>query len=91
MDDFINARAERDISSAEWIAALPPASVNDNFAAPVVDAFEESPQADLLADIATALSEPEMAAPSVPHAVLYDLRAELIAMRDALRYHLQAA
>ncbi len=86
VDDFIHARAERSVSSTEWMAAIPPASVNDNFAA-------EVETQDVLADIAQALAEPvEQEAPTLPsREKLSAMRAELVALRDGLRVLLPAA
>lgn len=82
VDDFIHARSEGvAVSSAEWLAAVPPASVNDN------SVPEEQ---DLLAELAQALAEPEetafavAAASDLPREALLALRAELLTARDAL-------
>jgi DNA-binding transcriptional MerR regulator len=95
VDDFIHARADRDVSPAEWMATVPPASVNDNF---VVPAQEAEP--DLLAELAQALAETdelvEEVATVAPQATLATpsrdalraMRAELAALRDSLRLHL---
>ena len=96
VDDFINARMDNAVTSDDWMATVPPASVNDNFVAPhlaaendfVEEEAEEEPQADLLADIASALAEPVVENPS--RESLMELRAELMAMREALLLHLPA-
>lgn len=91
IDEFLHARAEDNVSSAEWMASVPPASVNDNFAVP------SSPEAepDLLAELAQALAENDdlmeeaqtiAAAPS--REALASMRAELVSLRDSLRLHL---
>ncbi len=89
VDDFIHARAGGEVSSAEWMASVPPASVNDNFIVPTSDA-----EPDLLAELAQALTETDEliedvsagAAPS--REALRAMRAELSALRDSLRLHL---
>ena len=94
VDDFINARTEGSVSSVEWMAAVPPASVNDNFEPEVAVV----PQMDILADIAHALTDEVAVAPAevatlpaTSLALLHDVRAELVAMRAELSQHLQAA
>lgn len=85
VDEFIHARAERNVSHSEWMEAIPPASVNDNFAA-------EEP--DMLADIAQALAEPaeqEVAASVFPRDELAALRSEIARARDILKLRLLAA
>jgi hypothetical protein len=85
VDEFIHARSDRAISTTEWIAAIPPANVNDNF-------IVEEP--DMLAELAEALAEPEEMGdelvaistqkPAFSRAELLAMRAELLAARDAL-------
>ena len=96
VDDFIHARsAGVEVSSDEWMAAIPPASVNDNFvaSAPVV---MEAAEPDMLAELAQALADTEELEEEVKSAKvpsmdeLRALRAELVAMRDTLRLHLAA-
>lgn len=41
VDQFIATRGERAVTSAEWMATVPPASVNDNFVLPFVRDVEE--------------------------------------------------
>ncbi len=95
VDDFIHARADRDVSPAEWMATVPPASVNDNFALPT----DEVAEPDMLAELAQALAETDelveevTAAPQATLATpsrdaLRAMRAELAALRDSLRLHL---
>jgi DNA-binding transcriptional MerR regulator len=84
VDEFIHARSDRTITATEWIAAIPPANVNDNF-------VEES---DMLAELAHALAEPDdssdvvvafpAAKPAFSRDELLAMRAELLAARDAL-------
>jgi DNA-binding transcriptional MerR regulator len=86
VDEFIHARAENNVSASEWIAAIPPASMNDNF-------VPEEP--DMLADIAQALADPETHENSVvvsplPREELLALRAGLVDARDALKALLPA-
>ncbi|MFM9890225.1 MAG: MerR family transcriptional regulator [Rickettsiales bacterium] len=79
VDDFLNARGDGNVTSAEWIAQTPPASVNDNTA----------PEPDMLAEIAAALSDETLDQPAtVPNfdrESLTQLRAELVSLRDGLR------
>lgn len=80
VDEFIHARAENGMSSAEWIATVPPASVNDN----------RVPEEDLLAELAQALAEPEeeivqVAATQFPREKLLRMRDDLKAARDLLK------
>jgi DNA-binding transcriptional MerR regulator len=85
VDEFIHARAERNVSHSEWIEAIPPASVNDNIAA-------EEP--DMLAELAQALAEPvaqEVAAPAFPRDELTALRSDIARARDILKLRLMAA
>ncbi|MES2985487.1 MAG: MerR family transcriptional regulator [Pseudomonadota bacterium] len=87
VDDFIHARAERPVNNAEWLAAIPPASVNDN--------FEATAEPDMLAQIAQALAEPEeevatAIVESPSRDSLIALRAELVQARDNLRVYLPA-
>jgi DNA-binding transcriptional MerR regulator len=85
VDEFIHARAERNVSHSEWMEAIPPASVNDNFAA-------EEP--DMLAELAQALAEPteqEIATPAFPRDELAALRSEIARARDILKLRLIAA
>lgn len=94
VDDFIQARSgSAAVSASDWIASIPPASVNDNVAsAEAVElALDERAVPDLLADIAEALQEPlqDSAAPSREQLVA--MRAELVALRDNLRLLLPAA
>lgn len=95
VDDFIHARAQNDITSAEWIASVPPASVNDNtpVAATPVAAIP-----DMLAEIADALNEADaLTAPVADNVISPDfealraLRAELVELRDNLRLQLPPA
>ena len=88
VDDFIHARAAAPtaVTSSDWLAKVPPANSNDNFAT-------EAP--DMLSEIAQALTADEFmempaadAKPSVES--LRTLRAELVSLRDALRVHLPA-
>lgn len=76
VDEFIHARAESHVSATEWMAAVPPASVNDNY---VPD------ENDMLADIASALAEPEAqeAVPAPPNHQPFP-REELLALREQL-------
>ncbi len=84
VDEFIHARNDRGISTTEWIEAIPPANVNDNFV--------EEP--DMLAELAQALAEPEEvndvvvsiapAKPAFSREELLAMRAELLSARDAL-------
>ena len=101
VDDFLNARHERAVSSEEWLATLPPASVNDNIAgafvsktSPTEAEFEEaSNTADLLAELAQEINQAatiEAAAPAnkisaTAREELYVLRNDLVRMREALR------
>ena len=75
IDDFLNARSERDVSSDVWMATVPPASVNDNYDVALDGAAEEvmeqmavsvlpggAEAATLLADIARSISEPVVVA-----------------------------
>lgn len=96
VDEFIHARSAGEVSSDEWMAAIPPASVNDNFAAPAA-VVAEAAEPDMLAELAQALTETDAleeevktvnAGPSME--ALRALRAELAAMRDTLRLHLAA-
>jgi DNA-binding transcriptional MerR regulator len=106
VDDFIHARATQEVNSAEWIAAIPPANMNDNFVtavaqeAPVAEAVAAAP--DILSEIAEALSEPEAQlqletpAPSAivispDFEALRALRAELAATRDELHMYIADA
>lgn len=94
VDDFIHARSDNAVSASEWMANVPPASVNDNVAdAPLLfgELEQEEPAEDILADIAQALAEPvtETSAPSRDQ--LSAMRAELVALRDGLRMLLPAA
>ena len=86
VDEFIQARGERIVSPTEWIAALPPANVNDNYEI-------EAPE-DMLAELAEALAEPieepqavTLAAPvaALPRDELLAMRAELLAARQMLQ------
>ncbi|MDX2094836.1 MAG: MerR family transcriptional regulator [Alphaproteobacteria bacterium] len=77
VDAFIHARAENNVSASEWMAAIPPASVNDNF----VPAEPE----DMLAEIAQALAEPEVQAQVEAAVIASPLpREKLLAMREEL-------
>lgn len=91
VDEFIHARADG-ASATEWLAAVPPASVNDNYVP------EEQ---DLLAELAEALREPaEEVVVAITTAAnvsgvasreaLSALRAELLNARDMLRAYLPA-
>ena len=93
VDDFIHARSDNAVSASEWMANVPPASVNDNVTdAPLLfaDVIEE-PTSDILADIAQALAEPVVEASSPSRDQLSAMRAELVALRDGLRVLLPAA
>ena len=91
VDEFIHARGESGVTSNEWIAKVPPASVNDNFI-PEMPTMEQVP--DMLAELAQALAEPSMslAVETVVDNVLQDakrdeltaLRADLIEARNRL-------
>ncbi len=84
VDEFIHVRAERIVNPTEWLATLPPANSNDNFA------VEE--QDDLLAELAEALAEPMAEAPvevvaaasAYPREVLEAMRIELVTARALL-------
>lgn len=91
VDEFIHARSDSTVSATEWIAAIPPANVNDNFV------IEES---DMLAELAHALNEPEPsdvvvalqpAKPAFSRDEILAMRAELLAARDALSMVLPSA
>jgi DNA-binding transcriptional MerR regulator len=82
VDEFIHARAAGSVNASEWMANVAPANVNDN------QAYEEP---DMLAELAQALSEPEVAAPpatpvrpNLSREKLLALRAELVQSRDVL-------
>lgn len=86
VDEFLSARGDGTVTSAEWMAQLPPANVNDN---------TPPAQSDVLAEIAAALSDssPEQPAAdsSFDREALVQLRAELASLRDGLRLHLSPA
>ena len=87
MDDFIQARGTTPtITSNEWLANVPPASVNDNFATETPDVLSEIAQALTADEFAEAVEAD--AKPSVES--LRALRTELVGLRDALRVHLPA-
>lgn len=100
VDDFIHARSAGEVSSADWMAATPPANVNDNFA-PAEPVQARVP--DMLAEIAEALEEPpllktlEASASDDIKVISPDfekmraLRDELVALRDELFMHLPKA
>ena len=92
VDEFIHARAEKHVTNSEWMAQVPPASVNDNFV-PEVPTMADIP--DMLAELAQALTEPEvsvavettvtaMADDSARRDELVALRKELIEARNRL-------
>ena len=96
VDEFIHARGESGVSSNEWIAKVPPASVNDNFV-PEMPTMADVP--DMLAELAQALAEPHsLAIETVADNVLYDakrqelslLRSDLIEARNRLLMALPA-
>lgn len=89
IDDYLSARSEN-VSSSEWMAAIPPASVNDNYVPSAPNVIELAEQADVLADIAQALAEPEVDL-NPSRETLASMRAELVALRDGLRMLLPAA
>ncbi len=100
VDDFIHARSTQDVSATEWIAKIPPASVNDNtpvVSAPVKTGTNSIPE--MLAEIADALNETEAlaAVPAEGNVISPDfdslraLRAELVSLRDNLLLHLPPA
>jgi DNA-binding transcriptional MerR regulator len=96
VDEFIHARAENAVSATEWMATVPPASVNDNVAtlpsSTLFPEMDQEPTHDILADIAQALAEPVQEAAVAPsREKLTAMRAELIALRDGLRMLLPAA
>ncbi len=94
VDDFVHARAQRNVSSTEWMETVPPASVNDNYAIKTPSIAElQEPTSDILADIAHALKDqPHAANASKPsREALASMRAELVALRDSLRLLLPAA
>jgi DNA-binding transcriptional MerR regulator len=93
VDEFIHARGEQKVTASEWMANIPPASVNDN--------FEVVHDVDMLAEIAQALNAPEpdavieeiavaRAVPAASRDMLVAIRAELVAARDHLRVYLPA-
>ena len=53
VDDFLNARSDQAVTSDDWIATIPPASVNDKFSAPHLVAESEP---DLLSGIGGCIS-----------------------------------
>lgn len=84
IEDF--ARGVDGLTSEQWIAQVPPASVNDN---------DESAQPDILAEIAEALgeeveTEAKTAAPTLPYEALRAIRAELAATRHELAQYVEA-
>lgn len=93
VDDFLSARADGNVTHADWISQIPPASVNDNQATQTA----APSQTDVLAEIAAALQEPEVdlfAAPKaapvsavapMDKATLRQLRDELVSLRNALQ------
>ncbi len=92
VDEFIHARATgAAVNAREWIAAIPAANVNDNYA------VEAAHEPDMLAELAQALAEPEAevevaaAAPTLPREELIALRSELTRARDILKLRLMAA
>ena len=87
VDDFIQARGTTPtITSNEWLANVPPASVNDNFATETPDVLSEIAQALTADEFAEAVEAD--AKPSVES--LRALRTELVGLRDALRVHVPA-
>ena len=92
VDDFIQARSANGISTSDWMATVPPASVNDNDAsAAVFEGIQEETTIDILADIAQALNEPTADPAKPSRQQLVAMRAELVALRDGLRLLLPAA
>ncbi len=84
IEDF--ARGVDGLTSEQWIAQIPPASVNDN---------DENAQPDILAEIAEALGEEvEMREaaqqPLLPFEQLRAIRAELAATRHELAQYVEA-
>jgi DNA-binding transcriptional MerR regulator len=81
IDDFAHAK------SSEWLNNMPPANVNDNTTPNMAH--------DPLAEIASALAEPEEKPAAVASASQYEalrgLRAELLAMRKTLAASLKEA
>ncbi len=80
VDEFIHARGEKNLSSNEWIAQTPVASVNDNFI-PEMPTMADIP--DMLAELAQALNAPDAQTTSEV-IVAADKRAELAALRKEL-------
>ena len=83
IEDF--ARGVDGLTSEQWIAQVPPASVNDN---------DESAQPDILAEIAEALGEEvevevKTTAPALPYEALRAIRAELAATRHELAQYIE--
>lgn len=76
IEDFARG-IDGNLSSEQWLAQVPPASVNDN---------DENAQPDILAEIAEALGEaPLVHAPaSSSRETLVSLRSELLAAREEL-------
>ena len=93
VDDFIQARSSNTaISATDWMAAVPPASVNDNDAsAPLFESQSEENTSDILADLALALTEPTSDTSPLSRDRLVAMRAELMSLRDGLRLLLPAA
>lgn len=93
VDEFVQARSQRSVTTAEWLDNMPPANVNDNFAIKTPSLAElQEPTSDILADIATALNEvPQQGAAKPSREALASMRAELVALRDSLRLLLPAA
>ncbi len=86
VDEFIETRSRGNaVSASEWLATVPPASVNDNYL---------PEQQDVLAELAEALTIDEPAAPvqhsAFPRETLRALRAELLDARALLLSHVAA-
>ncbi len=97
VDEFIHARAaDRNVTAQAWIAATPPANVNDNATFDEPDILtelalalaEDAPQIDLRASTAqeTVIALSPVATPSAPsREALLRMRAELCDARETLR------
>jgi DNA-binding transcriptional MerR regulator len=82
VDEFIHARGEKGVSSNEWIAQVPVASVNDNFI-PEMPTMADVP--DMLAELALALKEaPQAVVAEIAVADNTARREELTALRSEL-------
>lgn len=86
IDDF--ARGINGLSSEQWIAQIPPASVNDNDANSQPDILSEIAEAlsdDAVREEETPLADVSVAdVPSLPYEALRAIRAELAATRHEL-------